>query len=262
MDNTKNISISNIFKNISEYGKILSAIVIIIISYILANVISNKIKDIKSLKNKKIILESMSNLSYYMIIILGILIAFINAGFQIGSIIVVLSSLGVAIALGVKNILSQFASGLIITFSNLYNIDDRIITDGVNGKVKQFDLLNTTLINNENITTTIPNDKIIRNKLTNITRESIVRVRIEFMIKPNEGFDSKKFTDIIKKTVGLSKYVVNDNITVDITNMSSRLGISFLARAYVKSADFNRAQNEIHLLIARVLGNSKYLRNK
>lgn len=259
MDNKNNDVISTAFTILGNHMKIITALVIMIISFFLAKMTSRQIKKIESLKTKKIILETLSNLSFYLILILGILIAFISAGFQIGSIIVVLSSLGIAIALGVKNILSQFASGLIITFSDLYNINDRIITNGVNGIVKQFDLLNTTLINSENIVTTIPNDKIIRNKLTNITRESIVRVRVEFQIKTNAGFDAKKFVDIIKKTVALSKFVVNDNITVDITQMTQFRGILFLVRAFVKSEDYNRAQNEIPTLISRVIANTKYI---
>jgi len=260
MADSKKTFLSMDFLKMENSINIIVAVVILIVSVILANVVSKKIKNNDKLKSKKIVLETMGNLTYYIIIVLGTLIAFINAGFQIGSIIVVLSSLGIAVALGVKNILSQFASGLIITFSDLYNINDRIITEGIEGKVSQFDLLNTTIKNNDNITIIIPNDKIIRNKITNITRESIIRASVEFQIKTSPGFSGDKFREIIKKTAALSKYVVNDDISVNITNITHFRGITFVVKAYIKSEDYSKAKNDIRVLILRVLGNTEFLK--
>lgn len=124
---------------------------------------------------------------------------YLKLGFQLGSIIVVLSSMGIALALGIQNILTQFVSGLLITLNEIYNIDDYIITNGTDGTVTQFSLLTTTLTTDDDITITIPNDKIVNSNIINITNKNSIRIRVYFTIKNLHDFNINKFIDLIKK---------------------------------------------------------------
>jgi len=204
-------------------------------------------------------MSTISNIIYYVIILIGFLISLLNLGFQFGSIIVVLSSLGIAFALGIQNILKQFISGLLITLNEMYNIGDYIITNGAEGTVTKFSLLTTTLTNDDDITITIPNDKITNSNITNITNKNNIRIRVYFTIKNIPNFDISKFIELIKNTTLLSKYITNKNIIVDIDSISHRLGTKIVVRANINSKNFNIAKNDIKFLLMKMLSNSKVL---
>lgn len=252
------LTIDNIINNVFKIRTLIS-IGIIIATVIIATIVSNKFNNVSVKKNKKIVMSTIANIVYYVIILIGILISLLNVGFQLGSIIVVLSSMGIALALGVQNILKQFVSGLLITLNEMYNIDDYIITNGTEGTVTKFSLLTTTLTNDDDITITIPNDKIVNSNITNITNKNSIRIRVFFTIKNLPDFNYTQFIELIKKTTLLSKYVINKNIVVDVDTISHMLGTKIVVKAYINSRDYNRARNDIKFLLLKVLSNSKVL---
>ena len=254
------INLNTIIKTIFNI-KTLISIVIIIITVIVATGVSNKINNSNTNKNRKIVMSTLSNIVYYIIILIGFLMSLLNAGFQMGSIIVILSSMGIAVALGIQNIITQFVSGLIITFNNMYNLNDYIITNATEGTVAEFSLLTTTLVNHDNIPTTIPNDKIVNSNVTNITKQKTVRIRVYFTIRNQPDLNITKFIDLIKKTTELSKYIVDKNIIVAIDNISHIMGTKIVVMAHVKSIYYQRAKRDIKYLILRVLSNTKLLNN-
>ena len=256
-----NIESSKFIDNLLNIKTVIS-IIIIIASVITATLVSNKLNNTIINNNRKIVIATLSNIVYYVIILIGLLISLLNAGFQIGSIIVVLSSLGIAVALGIQNILTQFVAGLTITFNNMYNINDYIITNGTEGRVTNFNLLTTILTNHDNISTTIPNDKIVNTNLTNITQQTNIRVRVYFTIKNEPNFDIIKFIELIKKTTSMSKYIINKDIDVDVDNISHIMGTKIVVKAFIKSKELHRAKDDIKLLLLRVLSNSKLLYSK
>ena len=255
------MGVSKIYNNIININ-LLSSFFIMIISFVIAKIVSYKLNNIDIKNNRKIVVLTLSNIAFYVIILIGLLIALLNLGFQIGSIIVFLSSLGIAIALGVQNILKQFVSGLLITFNNMYNVKDHIIINGTEGIVTDFTLLTTTLTDPNNITIIIPNDKIINTNITNITYNESVKVSVDFTINSQENFNILKFIDLIKRTVSLCEYVTDKNVEVHIDNISHILGTKIVVKAYIKSNTFRKARNEIKLLLLRALSNTKFLNSK
>lgn len=252
---------SKIYDNIINIKTFISFF-IIIISVVIATFVSNKLNNTNTKSNRKIVIFTLSNIVYYVIIIIGLLIALLNVGFQIGSIIVVLSSLGIALALGIQNILKQFVSGLMITFNNMYNVNDHIITNDTEGIVTDFTLLTTTLTNPENITIIIPNDKIINSNITNITYNKSVKVKLDFTINNQDNFDFVKFMELIKRAISLSKYVVNNNIDVNVDSISHIFGTKIVVKAFINSNQYRKARDEIRILLLRALSNTHFLNGK
>jgi potassium efflux system protein len=235
------ISLNTIIKTLFNI-KTLISIIILVIAYTIARIVSSRFDNIKVKRNKKIVMSTISNIVYYFILFLGVSISLINAGFQIGSMIALLSTIGVALALGLQNTITQFVSGLIIIYNNTYNIDDYIITNGTEGTVSKFNLLTTTIINDDEITITIPNDVIVNSNLTNITKQQIVKIRVFFTIKNIYGFNITKFIELVKKTTLLCEYIVNKNINVYIENISHNVGTKIAVLANVYSKDYTAAK--------------------
>jgi len=259
--NDTKINSSSLYSTIFNIN-VLTSFFILVISYIIAKIASYKLNNINTKNSRKIIILTLSNIIFYVILLIGLLIALLNLGLQIGSVIVFLSSIGIAIALGVQNILKQFVSGLIITFNNMYNVNDHIITNNSEGIVTNFSLLTTTLTDPENITIIIPNDKIINSNITNITHNESVKVKLDFTINNQDNFDTVKFIELIKRTVLLSKYVMKPDIDVNIVSISHIFGTKIVVKAYINSKQYRKAKNEIQILLSRALSNTQLLKGK
>ena len=255
------INFTTFHKNIFNFN-VASSLFIMIISFIIAKIISYKLNNVDIKNSRKIVFLTLSNIVFYVIILIGLLIALLNLGLQISSIIVFLSSIGIAIALGVQNILKQFVSGLIITFNNMYNVSDHIMTNGEEGIVSDFTLLTTTLTNPENIIIIIPNDKIINSNITNITYNKSVKVKIDFTINNQDNFDFVKFMELIKRTILLSKYLTNNNIDVNVDTISHIYGTKIVVKAFIFSKHYRKARDEIRILLLRALSNTQLLNGK
>ena len=78
-------------------------------------------------------------------LLIGLFFSLLNADIDTNSILVILGSSGLAIALSLQNTLSQVINGLIILYFNYYELDDIIKVGDYIGKVVGFTLLNTTI---------------------------------------------------------------------------------------------------------------------
>lgn len=183
-----NLFINNFIDNIPS---LLLSIFIFIIFYIIAEyyksiIIPPKNKLIKSeiemeLEQKQspynndLIYYQLSWLVYYSIIIFGLLASLVNLGFNVATIITLLGSIGFTLALALQDSLKNIISGIYIGINKLFKIGDIISLkplgnlNATYGRIIDFSLYYTTIVNDNNIISMIPNSVIQSNVLTNIT---------------------------------------------------------------------------------------------
>jgi small-conductance mechanosensitive channel len=180
--------INNLVDNIPS---IILSIFIFIIFYIIAeyyksNLIPQKTKLIKSeiemeyvqeLSSYKndLIYYQLSWLVYYSIIIFGLLVSLVNLGFNVATIITLLGSIGFALALALQDSIKNIISGIYIGINKLFKIGDLISLkplgnlNATYGRIIDFSLYYTTIVDNNNVISMIPNSIIQSNILTNIS---------------------------------------------------------------------------------------------
>lgn len=110
-------------------------------------------------------------------------------GVSTSSLIAVLGSMGVAVALALKDSLSNVAGGIIIILTKPFKHGEHIELlngNGVNGIVDSIDLLTTRLHTFDNQILTVPNGTISTSVITNYSKASERRITLEFGI----GYDS------------------------------------------------------------------------
>ncbi len=163
--------------------KLLIGIVILIVGLVLVKIVMRFI--IRGLKKSKIdpaahaILEKLIKFGLYLLVI----IMFCDSiGINITMFVAVLSVLGLAISLAVKDSLSNFASGIIIVFSRPFTIGDFIEAEGVSGSVVEIGLIYTKLNTIDNKQIYIPNGELSSSKIINYSAEDKRRVDIKFSI--------------------------------------------------------------------------------
>lgn len=202
-------------------------IVILLLFYLLALGVSNYIKiflgNNDTTSNNKIILETFSQISFYAILSVGIIYILVKLGFNLNTILVLIGSAGLAIALALQNSITNVASGFIILFLQYYDIGDLIEINNTLGHVDSFNLFNTTIKDLDDVSTNIPNTTIVNGALTNYYKNK--DMHLSFFVTISNYDNSININDLSSKIVNELQnnctYVTDkDNVKVKIYDLS------------------------------------------
>jgi small-conductance mechanosensitive channel len=123
----------------------------------------------------------------YAVLIIGIIVVLENSGIHIGTLAVFAGAVGVGVGFGLKNIASNFISGLLILAERPIAIGDRIEVAGITGQVRQIRARSTIIVTNDNISMIVPNEKFIDSPVTNWTHTDR---RVRFRLPIGVAYDS------------------------------------------------------------------------
>ena len=251
--------------------KIITSIIIIIVSFIIAKVIYQVIisktvdtasteKEKKNMLNNRIIIETFASIIYYLVIVIGFLIALVNLGIQLSSIFVILGSVGLAIALSIQGTISNISAGLMILLLNYYDIGDLVQVNGIIGKIDRFDLFTTNFRDANNVILKFPNNMIISSVLTNYTKNEDILVVFSVKVSNNNDVNYDTLIDALKDAiVKYCTYLTNkDNIKIIISDMSES-GTKFDIKIPIKSVNYLSALYLSQQIVRDVFVNNNLL---
>ena len=132
----------------------------------------------------------------YVVLIVGIVIVLDNAGIHLAALTVFAGAVGVGLGFGLKNIASNFISGLLILAERPIAIGDRIEVAGITGQVKEIRARSTVILTNDNIAMIVPNEKFIDSPVTNWTYTDR-RVRFRLPVGVAYGSDVDKVREAL-----------------------------------------------------------------
>ena len=130
---------------------------------------------------------SISALSYYSILFLGLLAALAASGFQVGQLTIIFGALGVGIGIGLQDVVRNFVSGLIILFERPIRRGDTVDVAGMSGVVSDIGLRATIVTTFEGAEVVVPNGMLMADKMVNWTLSG-ARRRID--INVSTGYDT------------------------------------------------------------------------
>ncbi len=127
-------------------------------------------------------LYTVTRLVQYVVLVIGVLVALNTIGVSMGQFTVVAGALGVGLGFGLKEIFSNFISGLILLFDKSLKVGDFVeLESGVHGEVQAIKIRSTTVVTNDNIDILVPNSEFVSGRVVNWThREVSRRLRIPF----------------------------------------------------------------------------------
>ena len=257
---------------LTEFGpKFITSIIIIIVSFIIAKIIYQVIisktvdtptteKSKKNMINNRIIIETFASIIYYLIVVIGFLIALVSLGIQLSSIFVILGSVGLAIALSIQGTISNISAGIMILLLEYYDIGDLVQVNGIMGGVDKFDLFTTTFRDSNNVILKVPNNMIISSVLTNYTKNEDVLVVFSVKVSNNNDVNYDTLIDALKDAiVKYCTYLTNkDNIKIIISDMSET-GTKFDIKIPIKSVNYLSARNLSQQIVRDVFVNNNLL---
>ncbi len=116
------------------------------------------------------------------VLLLTIVTALTNLGVKTTSIIAVLGTAGLAIALSLKDSLTNLAAGILLVVLRFFSRGDTISVGSITGKVDSINLFETRLTTLDNQMVILPNSSIISSPVININANQTRRMDLIFGI--------------------------------------------------------------------------------
>ena len=110
---------------------------------------------------------TLSRISQYLVIAVGVLVTFNFLGINLSSLTVIFGLLSVGIGFGLQNITSNFISGLIILFERPISVGDRVIVNNIEGDVTEINIRSTMVRTANNISIIVPNSAFVSEDVVN-----------------------------------------------------------------------------------------------
>ncbi|MDH3527342.1 MAG: mechanosensitive ion channel [Gammaproteobacteria bacterium] len=170
------------------------------------------------------------------IFLVGILIALAQLGIKIGPVLAGLGIVGFIIGFALQETLSNFAAGVMILIYRPFDVGDAVEAGGISGKVKQMNLVSTTITTFDNQRVIVPNRKIWGDVIRNINAENIRRVDMVFSIGYDDDPDLAE--RILHEIVDHHELALDDPPPVIRLHTLGESSVDFIVRPWVKSTDY------------------------
>jgi small-conductance mechanosensitive channel len=123
--------------------------------------------------------DAIARISGYAVLVIGTMIGLQTLGFELTSLTVVAGALGVGLGFGLRNIIENFVSGLIILGERPIQLGHRIEVGDTIGRVVQIGARSTAVLTNDNIRIIIPNSELITGRVVNWSHgDGQIRLRV------------------------------------------------------------------------------------
>ena len=196
---------------IDGYGKVLiTALVVFVIGLLVIAILKKAVKK-TSTKSRNVdnaaasFITSIVALVAYVVLLIVMIAAL---GFSTEGIIAALSSVMLAIALGLQNTLASLANGILLIFTKPFQAGDFVDIGGTCGTVKEVKLFCVKIVTGDNLTVVIPNNTVFGSTIINYSKMPLRRVDIVFSVA--YGTDIKKVKELLLEYVAKDERVKKD----------------------------------------------------
>jgi small-conductance mechanosensitive channel len=181
-------------------GAVFSFILILIIAFTLSRIIQIILATeiFSRFKLPRGVSGAISILTRYTIIGLGFFLAISAIGVDLGKFGLLAGAMGVGLGFGLRNVIENFVSGLIIIFERPIEVGDTIEVGEVFGNVGKIGMRSSTVHTFDGSEVIVPNGSLISNQVTNWTL-SDRRRRMQLPVKVAFGNDPHKVLELLIK---------------------------------------------------------------
>ncbi len=181
-------------------GTVFSFVIILVIAFILARLVRLilEMEIFPRLRLPRGIPGAISMVIGYTIIGFGIFLAISTAGVDLERFGLLAGAMGVGLGFGLRNIIENFFSGLILVFTRPIQVGDTVEIGDVMGNVKQIGIRSSTVMTFDGSEVIVPNSDIISNQVSNWTLSNRQR-RIQLPVKVAFGNEPDRVLELLIK---------------------------------------------------------------
>ncbi|MBP5632183.1 MAG: mechanosensitive ion channel family protein [Clostridia bacterium] len=190
-------------------GKIVTAIIVLIIGLIVIKILGKVIK--KALAKTKFedpvknIILKVIKIILYVLLLIGIIEVL---GVPMTSVAALVASAGLAVGLAFQGALANLAGGFLILIFRPFKLGDYVSTAGAEGVVHEISIFYTKLMTLDNKLVLVPNGDLMSANVTNFTANETRRIDIDFKI--TNDIDQEFVKSVLLKAATDSPGILQD----------------------------------------------------
>ncbi len=221
-----------------NYKSILVFFLVLIVSGVVSRVVSFLASDklVLSDKPKKNKLGSWLVLIRILIIITGVLVAFIAAGIPMDRFAFILGALSVGIGFGLQSLVNNFISGVVIAFEKPLNVGDIVEFAGRTGTIKSIGIRSSVITTWDGADVIIPNGDILNQHLVNWTLGNSAR-RFELGLNVGFGTDFEKTEKLLLELMQKDTRILKNPPAFVLVNKFNSSSIDLSLKFWVSHFD-------------------------
>lgn len=229
---------------LAEYGpkillRLLVVVAVLAVFWILARLVralTSKTLEKTSVASSQLLREMIVTMAGRIVMFIGLVIILSQFGVSLGPLLAGLGVAGLVIGFALQDTLSNFASGAMILAYQPFDVGDLVETAGVEGTVKDLNLVSTRIMTLDHQTLIVPNSKIWGDVIRNVTDQSIRRVDLVFGISYEDNIrDAERLLHEIVESNEKVLDTPETKIKVHTLNDSS---VDFIVRPWTKTEDY------------------------
>lgn len=217
---------------------ILAAAVKLIICLVLAKVVLGVAEAaVNKMNVEPTVHKFMRSVTKAVILGIAILTVASTLGFDVTSVVALVSVVSAAFALAAQNTLANFFGGVLLMLSQPFRVGEYIHTAAGDGTVQEVGLMNTVLKTPDNRVVTVPNGTIVSGTIDNYSREETRRLDLDFSVSYENDIDH--VYAVINKTIDAHPLVLRepDEPFVRVTAYADS-SVTYTVRVWCKGEDY------------------------
>mgnify|MGYP002518068805 FL=1 len=187
--------------------QIIQCLAVFVVGVIVIRIVKTTIKRAtKDSNNQTLVGFFISCLNVFLYLVIFYII-FSILGISTASFIAALSAAGLAIALSLKDSLSNLANGVLIVSTKPFVEGDYVLIGSVEGTIKSVKMFTTKIVTIDNKEITIPNSKVISGEIINYSARTTRRVDLDVYVSYDSDIEKVKkvLIDVMKKNKLVAK---------------------------------------------------------
>jgi small conductance mechanosensitive channel len=221
-----------------------SAVIILLVGRWLAHLLSlYASRSMERVKMDSMVIRFLKNLVYTVVMVAVVIAALNSVGIHTTSLTALLASAGVAIGLGLKDSLSNLASGVMIMLFRPYTINHFVEAGGTSGLVEEVRMFNSILRTPDNVKVIVPNSTIINGTIKNFSAYETRRVDLVVRIRYEDSIKAAR--EILMRIMQTHPLVLPEPVpSVEVLDLAEN-SVQLAVRAWTKTSNNWQARCEL-----------------
>jgi small-conductance mechanosensitive channel len=173
----------------------------------------------------------------YAILLMGVVMAADQLGFNVGAALAGLGVAGIALGFAAQDSVANVIAGILIFWDKPFSVDDWIKTEGEYGQVSEITLRSTRIRTARNTFVVLPNKRIIDVTLENFSRHGALRVDVPLGIAYKEDIVAARHV-LLKAVSGLEDLSAAHAPDVVVTGLGDS-SVNLAVRVWIDSGDMS-----------------------
>ena len=218
-------------------SKALVAFVILMVGFWISQRIHKLVVRILKKSNlEPTFISFVSNLSYYTLLLIAFVVALSQLGIETSSLVTVLGTVSLAVGLALQGSLGNLAAGILLVILRYFKVGDEVEIGGEYGIVKEIDILCTQIYTFDKRLITVPNKKILEEKIINYVANPIRRLDLVIGIAYDESID--KVRRVLERVLANNSDILSDPKPVIVLGELGDSSVNLYVRPWVNKEKY------------------------